>query len=167
MNNEQPIQSVYFDGDELRLAKNLLGLCGSPEASPIESLIARLEEPGASAWALGVLNNAPSDQGHTGYDTVVNGAGGVEAATILKDHAKRMLGRSEDRETKTEAVLLYTLAVAAALKHAGVMISSRSPVTVQEHLLTVSAFLPPALSAVVTNASRALEPFVSDTGPDQ
>jgi len=150
--NTEASTRVLYEGDPRERAAKLLRLGITGGKRPIDRVIARLAGPAGRAWLDDVLSHPALEFAGITPDQLASAGADLRALRSLKDRAKQTAAEAREEQPRDVAVLLYFLAVAAAM-------ASRPADDLVDVLVDLAEPLPDPWKAMLLEAARvACEP---------
>ncbi|MCI0365895.1 MAG: hypothetical protein L0Y44_00035 [Phycisphaerales bacterium] len=134
-------------------ASLFLRLGMSAPRRPVDDLIDRLNQPDGKRWLPGALEDGPMRGMGTPLDLLVNGKATVQQCMLIKDHSKVFVRKAMDNEAKMAGIAGYFLAIAAGLRHHGVLLTARERAGLRDILLDLAEALAEPYRALVSQAA--------------
>ncbi|HMN96105.1 MAG TPA: hypothetical protein PKC43_01270 [Phycisphaerales bacterium] len=145
---ERPDQGGATFDDERSIALLRVAARGRP----LESIAVRLAAPDAGAWIVAQVDRAALTVGGSAA-ALLEGAMALDALRAIRSSASRRAQESLNERDRLAALIVYTVATAAAMVHHRVLPSRAPREEWDERLVALSAVAPPPWGALFRNAA--------------
>lgn len=138
------------------LARSFMKRALPKARSPVEALVARMCEADGQAWFRGLVDGGFQGRVAHPCESLLEGQASLEDLGALKNLAKGLLKKARKEEARLRYALLYLLAIAAALVHHGIHISSHGAQELKPVFVELSALAPPGWANLFTIGAAKL-----------
>lgn len=134
-------------------ASLFLRLGMSAPRRPVDDLIDRLKKGDGASWLPVALENGPMRGMGSPVEMLVQGKATAQQCGVIKDHSKVFVRKAVDTDARVAGIAGYFLAIAAGLKHHGLLITTRERAGLRDILLDLAEALPKPYSELVSQAA--------------
>jgi hypothetical protein len=151
--NEPPGKTPWPQDMSMEKASLFLRLGMSAPRRPVDDLIDRLRKPDGGRWLARALEDGPMRGMGSPTDLLVNGKATVQECMLIKDHSKVFVRKATESDAKMAGIAGYFLAIAAGLRHHGVLLTTRERAGLRDILLDLSEALAEPYRDLVSHAA--------------